>query len=195
MDTKKEIVNILYKFDYLGVETLTDGAVLIGKAPFKGSQAWLNILYPVLNISELNFLKNELRSDIPFEYQCFLQNFSNGVNVLSSTFSLYGLRKQVYRDANADVRQPFSIITPNLYERPENARDSFFFIGGYNWDGSHLYIDTKTNFVHCCERWDAESKIQWNSLDEMLLSELKRLYKLFDQKGEELDEDEKTIPY
>lgn len=95
MDTKKEILNILYKFDYLGVETLTDGAVLIDKAPFKGSQAWLNILYPVLDSSELNFLKNELRSDIPFEYQCFLQNFSNGVNVLSSTFSLYGLRKQV----------------------------------------------------------------------------------------------------
>uniref|UniRef100_UPI0026027B85 hypothetical protein n=1 Tax=Chryseobacterium sp. TaxID=1871047 RepID=UPI0026027B85 len=60
---------------------------------------------------------------------------------------------------------------------------------------SRLYIDKDTNIVHCCERWDATSKVQWSSFEEMLLSELKRLYRLFDDEGKEIDEDASTLPY
>ncbi len=192
---KSEALNLIYRFKHLGTEHSSDEAILIGKAPHIGTMAWLNILYPVIDIKELDFLSNELKTGVPQEYADFLLSFSNGLNILSSTFSLYGLRRQINRDAKANVRQPYSIITPNVFERPNNAKDSYFFIGGYNWDGSHLYIDKETNFVHCCERWDAKSKLQWSSFGEMLLSELNRLYKLFDEDGKELDEDKKTIPY
>lgn len=189
------ILDLLYKYKNLGESKSDDGAVFIGKAPHSGPKAWLNILYPVLTEEELRFLSEELKTEIPEEYSSFLLSFSNGMNVLSSTFSLYGLRRQIDRNLEANVRQPYSIITPNIYERPENSKPSYFFIGGYNWDGSHLYIDRETNIVHCCERWDATSKKQWNSLEEMIISELERLYTFFDDKGVEIDEYNPTIPY
>ncbi|MGS0747493.1 hypothetical protein [Halpernia sp. GG3] len=70
-----------------------------------------------------------------------------------------------------------------------------FLSGGYNWDGSHLFIDKQTNLVHCCERWDANPKFTWQSLEDMIISELERIYNLFDEKGVELDENIPTIPY
>lgn len=194
MINKNEIFELLHNFDRLGIKNSKDGAVLIGRAPHIGSEGWLNIIYPVLLRDELKVLENELKVNIPDVYKEFLTNFSNGLNVLSSTFSLYGFRKEIDR-TDSEKRQPYSIITPNLYERPHNSKDTFFFIGGYNWDGSHLYIDNETGHVHCCERWDATSKFQWESLEIMILSEIKRLYLLFDDNGVELDEDKETIPY
>ncbi|OXA71216.1 1,3-beta-glucan synthase regulator [Flavobacterium aquidurense] len=195
MNYFEEIKSELLKFKNLGIENSKDGAILIGKAPHNGPEGWLNIIYPVLSKDELISLEKELKMLIPDVYSEFLMNFSNGLNILSSTFSLYGLRRQINRLEGGKIRQPYSIITPNLYERPDNSNDNFFFIGGYNWDGSHLYIDKETGFIHCCERWDATSKIQWESLEGMILSELKRLYLLFDNNGVELDEDIETTPY
>lgn len=191
----KEINALIYKFENLGLSNSNDGAMMIGHAPFKGPQAWLNIIFPKLNNEEVALLEDNLRTTIPKEYKDFLMNFSNGCNILSSNLSLYGLRRQLTRDPKANSRQPFSLITPNLHERPENALENYFFLGGYNWDGSLLYIDKETNIVHCCERWDATSKVQWNSFQEMLLSELKRLYTFFDDQGKEIDEDVSTLPY
>lgn len=155
---KNLVKDLLYKYSYLGEALSDDGAILIGKATHLGPKAWLNILYPVLNTDELEELRAELKTEIPDEYSSFLCGFGNGISVLSSTFSLYGLRRQFNRNEQSNTRQPFSILTPNLYERPMNALDNYFFIGGYNWDGSHIYIDKETNMVHCCERWDATSK-------------------------------------
>ncbi len=126
------IIDLLYKFKKLGESKSDDGAILIGKAPHNGYRAWLNILYPVLKKEELKLLSEELKTEIPKEYSSFLLNFSNGITVLSSTFSLYGLRRQIDRNLEANTRQPYSIITPNVYERPENSKPNFFFIGGYN---------------------------------------------------------------
>ncbi|GEN71600.1 SMI1/KNR4 family protein [Chryseobacterium lathyri] len=191
----QEIKGLIYKFENLGIANSSDGALLIGHVPFKGPQAWLNIIFPKLNNEEVALLEEDLRTTIPKEYKDFLMNFSNGCNILSSNLSLYGLRRQLTRDPKANSRQPFSILTPNKYERPENAKDSYFFIGGYQWDGSLLYIDKDTNIVHCGSPDDATSKVQWASFEKMLLSELKRLYTFFDEEGREIDEDVSTLPY
>ncbi|KMQ59537.1 1,3-beta-glucan synthase regulator [Chryseobacterium angstadtii] len=191
----KEINELIYKFSNLGLDNSSDGAMMIGKAPHKGPKGWLNIIYPKLNTEEINLLEKELDTVLPKDYKEFLMKYSNGGNFMSSTLSLDGLRRHMTRDPKANSRQPFSIITPNIHERPENAKDNYFFIGGYRWDGSHLYIDKETNLVHCCERWDATSKFQWKSFEEMLLSELKRLYQLFDDNGKEIDDDQSTLPY
>ncbi|MBV8326530.1 SMI1/KNR4 family protein [Chryseobacterium sp.] len=191
----KEINELIYKFSNLGLDSSSDGAMMIGRAPFKGPEAWLNIIYPRVSEEELALLEKELYTIIPESYKIFLINYSNGGNFLSSTLSLDGLRRRLTRDPKANSRQPFSIITPNVYERPENAKDSYFFIGGYQWDGSLLYIDKDTNMVHCCGLDDATSKVHWNSFEDMLLSELKRLYLLFDEEGREINEDVSTLPY
>ncbi|UKB82724.1 SMI1/KNR4 family protein [Chryseobacterium sp. MEBOG06] len=191
----KEINEFIYKFSNLGLDSSSDGAIMIGKAPFKGPEAWLNIIYPKVKEEEIVILERELNTTIPENYKHFLMDYSNGGNFLSSTLSLDGFRRHLTRDPKANSRQPFSLVTPNLYERPENSLDNYFFIGGYQWDGSLLYIDKDTNIVHCCAVDDATSKVQWSSFEEMLLSELKRLYRLFDDKGKEIDEDASTLPY
>ncbi|MFL9844103.1 SMI1/KNR4 family protein [Flavobacterium rhizosphaerae] len=189
------ILNLLYKFKKQGEKVSDDGATMIGRAPHQGPKGWLNILYPPLSKEELKLLEAELKTEIPKEYSDFLLHFSNGMDVLSSTLSLYGLRRHINRSPDVDMCQPYSIITPNIYERPDNSKPNYFFIGGYNWDGSLVYIDKETNSIHCCERWDATSKKTWNSLEEMILSELERLYTFFDDEGVEIDEDNPTIPY
>jgi hypothetical protein len=191
----KEINTLIFQFENLGIANSSDGAIMIGKAPHVGSEAWLNIIYPKLNDDEIILLEKELKTTIPEEYKLFLMNYSNGANILSSTLSLDGLRRRLNRDPKENSRQPFSILTPNIYERPDNAKESYFFIGGYQWDGSLLYIDKETNSVHCCEPDNATSKKQWASFEEMLLSELERLYQFFDKNGVEIDEDLSTLPY
>lgn len=191
-----KINTLIYKFENLGIANSSDGAIMIGKAPFEGPEAWLNIIYPRLSIEEVTLLENELGTDLPVDYKNFLMNYySNGMDILLGNLSLYGLSRQLNRNAKVDSRQPVSLKLPNVYERPDNAEESYCIIGSYNWDGSLLYIDKKTNFVHCCERYDTTSKVHWSSFDVMLLNELKRLYNHFDEEGKEIDEDQSTLPY
>lgn len=188
-----EIKSLVYKFENLGIERSQNGSILIGKAPFAGVNAWLNTIYPTLEQKDIKELESLLKTPVPTNYKSFLLNFSNGLNILLSTFYLDGIRMQLGRDVEAS-RQPYSIITTNIHERPRNAKDNYFFIGGYNWNSSHLYIDTETNIVHYCKRWDATSLFQWTSFEDMLISEIERIYKHFDEEGKELDEDVATTP-
>ncbi|MCD0464945.1 SMI1/KNR4 family protein [Flavobacterium sp. ENC] len=183
----------LYKFENLGVQKSENGTILIGKAIHVAPLAWLNKIYPILGDEDILLLGKELKTEIPKDYKFFLTNFSNGLNIFVSTFSMYGLRKELGRSIEAS-RQPFSIFTPNLQERPKNAKDNYFFIGGYNWDGSKLYIDNVTNKVHYCAEWDATSLYEWNSFEEMIVSEVKRITSLFDEKGIILNINKHTTP-
>jgi len=48
--------------------------------------------------------------------------------------------------------------------------------------------------VHYCDRDDATSLFQWETFEQMLISELKRIYSLFDERGRKIDEDLYTTP-
>ncbi len=148
----------------------------------------LNSIYPVLIEEDIIHLEKELETKIPTAYKLFLLHNSNGLNVFTSSFGLDGLRKELGRTIE-DSRQPFSLITPNTIEKPKNAKEGYFFIGGYEWDGSKLYIDKETGKVHYCDRWDATSLYEWSSFEEMIVSEVKRITSLFDEKGIVIDED------
>lgn len=178
----EEVKKELYKFENLGIEKSEKGTILIGRAPHIAPKAWLHSIYPVLSEQDIITLENELNTKIPEDYKWFLLNFSNGLGVFVAKFYLYGLRKELGRTIEAS-RQPYSPVIANVNERPENAKDSHFFIGGYSWDGSKLYIDKETNAVHFCARWDATSLYQWDCFEEMIVSELKRITKLFDANG------------
>jgi len=138
-------------------------------------------------------LEKELGMEIPIDYKKFLLDVSNGLDILVGTFCLDGLRRN-YKRSTDESRQPFSIITANIRERPRNAADDHFFIGSYDWGGSYLYIDKRTSTVHYCDRADATSLFQWETFEQMLISELKRIYSLFDERGRKIDEDLYTTP-
>jgi hypothetical protein len=189
----EEVKRELFKFKHLGEEITPNGALLIGRAPHVARQAWLHSIYPALSDQEVGTLERELNMPIPESYRWFLQNGSNGLGVFVSSFYLYGLRKVLGRTIEAS-RQPYSPDIANIDERPKNAKKSYFFIGGYDWDGSNLYIDTETNLVHFSDRWDATSLSKWNSFEEMLVSEIKRLVRLFDENGKIIDAKLYTTP-
>ncbi|HET7117252.1 MAG TPA: SMI1/KNR4 family protein [Hanamia sp.] len=188
----KDILDPLKTFQYLGEILLSDGTLLIGKAPHIAPNAWLHCIYAALSNEDINSLENNFNLQVPGDFKSFLE-ISNGLGIFNTTFSLYGLRRNYKRNED-DVWQPFNIVTTNTFERPFNSKSEFFFIGGYDWDGSLLYINSKTNEVHLCEREDATSIYTWVNFECMLKSEIKRLMKLFDKSGKELNPSESTLP-
>jgi hypothetical protein len=187
-----EILMRLKEYKPLEEEHLSDGTHLIGKAPHIAPLAWLHTIYPGLTDENISELEEKIGVSIPDSYKDFLR-LSNGLNVFNTTLSLFGLRKN-YDRSHDQVWQPFDILTPNLRERPENARSNVFIIGSYDWDGSYLFIDRKTNKVHLCDRDDAASLYEWPNLEVMLRSEIDRLITLFDKNGKELYADTSTLP-
>jgi hypothetical protein len=185
-------LNFLDSYRVFGEKRLENGAYLIGRAPHIAPNAWLHSLYTGLSLNEIKELENVLNKPIPDCYRSFLKK-SNGLKLFNTTFCLDGLRRSYGRGLD-DVWQPFDIRTPNISERPKNAADSFFFIGGYDWDGSLLYIDTYTDKVHLCDRDNAISLYEWNDFESMLKSEILRIINLFDSKGKEIDSSISTLP-
>jgi len=133
-----------------------------------------------------------LSKPLPKDFEEFL-TLSNGCYFFSGSLSISGLRKS-YRRTVIASRQPFDITTPNIEQRPRDAEDSFLFFGFYKWDGSRLYIDAKTGRVFRCSAESAKPLNNWNSFSEALLSEVKRLSKLFDGQGRKIDPDQATTP-
>lgn len=197
MKNKYELIKEkLYKFSPYGVKVSKETrATLIGHPSYISSEySFLNYMFVPLSDIELVDLEKMLNVEIPISYVNFLKNFSNGLKILHSTLCLDGYRKINGRGIEASY-QPFSILTINGPERPPNAKDNYFFIGGYDWDGSNLYIDTETERIHFCSRWDATSLYSWDSLEDMLLSEIDRLYTLFTEDGRQIDENISTLPF
>ena len=48
--------------------------------------------------------------------------------------------------------------------------------------------------VHFCNRDDSTSLFIWDSLSSMLISELKRIYNIFDSSGIQIDDTQATTP-
>lgn len=182
-------------YSHLGMRTAeATGAVLIGHAPHVAPEAWLNSIYPCLTEQETVELEIYLGTNIPPEYRHFLQNISNGMEVLVTVLSLHGKRSNYIRSSTDASRQPFDIGDLQLYGRSKNATDDMFFFASYNWDGSKLYIDKRDNSVHFCECYDSTSLKSWGSLEEMLLDEIPRLYSLYDENGVAYDDSKSTLP-
>ena len=178
MDKYSEIKSLVLKPKNLGVETLEDGTILIGKAPDIAPRAWLNGIFPVLSDEEFRLLSEELSTSIPIEYAEFLKCFSNGLKLFVSVLSLFGLRRS-YGRATINAWQPFSVVSINTIERLIDSKDSYFYIGSYFKDGSLLYIDKMDNKVYRCSRDTSKPLNSWDSFYDMLSSEVKRLDALF----------------
>ena len=131
---------------------------------------------------------------IPKVFENFLKNCSNGLNLFLGTLSIFGYRTNFSRIPSEAVQQPFDLLTPNIKERPKNAKDTYFFFGSYDWDGSQLYIDTTNNHVYLAERYILEKKYEWSSFEDFINSEIPRICSLFDDNGEAINTDVSTLP-
>lgn len=192
---RETLLDLIGKYRHLGLEYVPEtGATLIGRAPHIGSEAWLNVIYNPITEDDIVEMEKSMKRMIPVQYRDFLLNCSNGLNITSTTLCLFGCRKMIGRNIIAS-RQPFDLVTLNRYksERPPNATSDLFFFGGYDWDGSQVYL-TDDGKVHFCTSDDSTSLKEWASLDDFLSSEIQRIYLLFDDNGVEFDESTLTIP-
>ena len=194
MESKyEEIRNLMFKLSHLGVWNFSeDGGFFIGKAPHLGTRAWQNRIYPKISMTEIEIMENEMHRRIAPSYVQFLTSFSNGLDIFHGTLALYGYRYSFERN-ETHGQQPFNLVWLNRFQRPLNITVDMFFIGEYNWDHSFLYV-TPDQKVHFCHREDATSLFTWDSIEDMLLSEIKRIYTLFDDRGVAIDPKHPTTP-
>jgi hypothetical protein len=188
-----ELKSLVEESAKFGERTTSLGAHLYGHVPHVAPEAWLHSIYAGLSPQELDSLELKVGRPIPSVLRDFLAH-TNGINLFSGHLSIYGLRSTYNRTGDA-AWQPFALEVPNTQERPRDAKESYFFFGGYFDDGSRLVIDCETSKVlRLPQRKAAPILTEWPDFWSMLLSEAHRLSLLFDEVGRLRDESAPTTP-
>ncbi len=185
MDYLNRVWRILESYSHLGERTLANGTRLIAPAPHVAPEAWLHQIFAPIDDQGIARLESDLGGPLPDEFTQFLMR-NNGLGIFSYSISIFGLRTSFARTGDA-VWQPFSLLTPNIRERPRDAKASFCFMGAYRDDASLLYIDTTDHQVYRCERHSAKPLNRWDDFSTMLESETERISQLFDLEGRPFD--------
>src|SRR5215216_4661514 len=97
-----------------GYRRLANGTELFGHVPHVAPEAWLHELFAPLDDEELAVLEQSLKLPLPADYAAWLRR-SNGGHFFSTALTFDGLRRTNSRDP--ELREPFALETPNLWER------------------------------------------------------------------------------
>lgn len=187
---------MLNRWSNLGVREASTGATLIGQVPHVAPEAWLHSFYQPLVKQEVKMLEDYFNLSFPKAFRHFLL-LSNGLNIFSDSLCVLGIRENYERDGDS-AWQPYDIVLHNYpSEKPGDATAKMVFVGGYNWDGSHLYFDAGSADPERIFRCTANSITPLNSWDNfwvMLYDETRRLSRLYDECGKKIDPDAPTVP-
>ena len=192
MDYLDRVFELMESYSNLGTRVLDNGTRLIGHVPHVAREAWFHEIDAPLTEQGVSQVEHELGTQLPTVFRSFLQR-CNGLRAFSGHLFMYGWRYSFARAGDA-VWQPFSILTPNLDERPRNAKNSYLFVGGYEPNGLELYIDTADLRVYRCRQRSAKALHEWPDFETMLESEMQRLSALFDREGRVLKPGVPTTP-
>ena len=163
-----------------------------GHVPLIAPEAYNIYTFAPLTEERLALLEQNIGREIPCQYRTFLTHVSNGMHIFSRCLNLDGLQGSINRKLG--IQGPFDLSDTNVYERPKNADSNCFFLGGYSYDGSLLYIKDDVSTVYYCARRDATPLKEWNSFSEMLIEEIQRLKSLHDTDGMLQVPREETLP-
>ena len=163
-----------------------------GHIPQLAPEAYNVYTFAPLTEERLALVEQNIGREIPCQYRTFLTHVSNGMHIFHRCLSLLGLQGEINRKLGA--QGPFDLSIPNVYERPSNADASCFFIGGYSYDASNLYMRSGSQKVFYCPRWDITPLKEWNSFSEMLIEEIQRLISLHGADGMLQVPSEETLP-
>ena len=163
-----------------------------GHIPQLAPEAYNIYTFAPLTDEQLALLERVLNREVPKQYRAFLTHVSNGMHIFHRCLSLEGLQGSINRKLG--IQGPFDLSIPNVYERPSNADASCFFIGGYSYDASNLYMRSGSQKVFYCPRWDITPLKEWNSFSEMLIEEIQRLKSLHGADGMLQVPREETLP-
>ena len=188
------IRNLLSKYSVYGRKETNNGGILIGHPSYLKEDWWIVELFHNLSDNDIDVIENRCATRLPASYKYFLRNITNGLVFQFGTFYLYGYVSEYNRDINC--RQPFDIFTPNVEERGLmlNIKHNMFIIGGYSSNGAKIYIDTDTNNVYLCSEDDITPIYSWSCFEDMLVSELTRLYTFYTEDGRRIDKTKSILP-
>ena len=186
------IYNEAQKFASLGEKILKNGSVLIGRVPHVGQYAYLHEIYSPLKKNELIALEKRLNRKIP---SCLLDFYSecNGLKYFSDVLSLDGCRISSGRSLE-DAYQPYDLMDSNIHERIEDADEDIFFFGGYDWDGSRVYVRDEIDTIFFCGPDSVAPLKKWSDVKDFIREESARIAKLFDSNGIEKNSATSTLP-
>lgn len=177
----QEVFRLLKKASVLGEKTESNGVTLIGRTEHIGPDAWLHALFPPLDASDVNLLEEEIGVSFPDSFREFLE-LTNGLNLFSDSMAIFGRRTSF--DRTAGEREPYSIISMNLSERPEGLFADVLLVGSYSYgNGFLLYVDPRSERVFQCLRSEPTPTNEWENFGQMLLTEVRRFDRLFDDRG------------
>jgi hypothetical protein len=176
-----------------GYGFVEDGfALKYGHIPHIAPMAYNIILFRPLEEKQIAILEEKLKKELPKPYRSFLTSTSNGMHLFHRCLHLYGLQGDINREKGSQM--PFDLSDSNVYERPTNADASCFFIGGYSYDGSELYMRDGSQKVFYCQRWDITPLKEWSNFETMLVEEIQRLRSIHSNCGILQVDREKTLP-
>lgn len=190
MSIYKEILHSLFQWKQ-GERVLENGTTLICKVPHIAPEAWFHIIYPPIQLHQINEIEKELSVSLPADLKEFLL-ITNGINIFSDSLSIYGKRNSYVREGDEAI-QPYDLALHHS-EVQSYISNKYLVIGSYSWDGSHILIDLETNNIYRCEEYSNNILNSWPNLETFFFEETKRLTKLFDENGIEYDEDSPTTP-
>ena len=195
MEKYKKIERLLMKYSNLGYKEVEyddgTGAKLIGERLFHGKKLPLNIIYNPISYNEIKVVEDAICINLPKSIQNFLNTFSNGLSIMGNELEIFGKKHILSREC---LRwQPMDFSVGNIDERPKGAPVDAVFIGYYGYDCSNIFM-LPNGKVHYCARWDATTLHIWSSFEEFLISEIERIYELYNDKGELIVPDYPTSP-
>lgn len=149
-----------------------NGAIRLGPLPEVGKHAFLHVLFPPLPISDIASAAHAAGINFPANYTQFLHHL-NGAILFKGGLSIYGIRGDISRDP--DIRKPFDVIEANTLIKPFGGSEDSFYIGSFDLDGAHIVMKGNAPGVVRCDPNTHDEVARWNSIQEMLISEIERL--------------------
>jgi hypothetical protein len=140
----------------------------------------------------VNLLEDEIGVSFRESFREFLE-LTNGLNVFSDSLAIFGRRTSY--DRTTGEREPYNIVSINLYDRPKGLRADVLLIGSYSsGNGFLLYIDPRSRRIYQCRRSEGKPIKEWENFGQMLLGEVNRLDRLFDDRGVLRYRDAEIVP-
>jgi len=181
------------RYAHLGAEVASNGAVRTGRVAHLSGSAWLITTYPGLTEERIGRIVQLIRRRLPDALEEFYRDV-NGFNYLQDSFVMTGLPEGNFRASHAPP-MPFFIETLDMRERPRDAEADMVFFGAYDDNLSRIYMREHDSRVFYCASGSAVPLGEWPSLYDCLESELDRLDRLRDRRGELLDLERSPLPF
>jgi hypothetical protein len=179
--TQTFIENEIERWKPLGFERLGDGTLIVGRVPHVAPLAWFHEVYASLSKEAIEQKSASFPRLGWFPYPEFLLEL-NGCHLFSGALWMLGIRTSYRREPT--IHLPWDIHNTNLsHVKIGFDRDALLVGGGRFCDREVLYFQDRSGTIQAIDEQSEKWLFRWNSVDELLRTEVERLLPQFDLDG------------